>query len=128
MFLQKGISGEPFVPRRIGGIAKGCPRLRKRGNRRVQRHVFPRYAEPRSQKPTSVPPIERFHWAFCWPLAAGCRLQYRRTTIYPISNHREYPLAPNELSTNLLPVPSTFHCRAFVSKSTSLHYHYYITE
>lgn len=109
-----GISGEPFVPRRIGGIAKGCPWLGERGNRQ---HVFPRYAEPRPQKPTSVPPIERFHWALC-RLGSRCRLQYRRTTIYPISNHREYPLAPNDLSANLLPAPGTFHCRTFVSEST----------
>lgn len=61
--------------------------LCKRRDRRLAR-----FSKPRSrglQKPMSVPPIERFHWS----LSAGAAEQYRRATIYPISNHREFPLA-----------------------------------
>lgn len=89
-----GISGRPFA---YPGESMGRQRALERENRRFQRRVFPRRAEPQrgTKAPTSVTPIERFHWALSGPNARCrlCRLQYRRATIYPISNHREHPLA-----------------------------------
>lgn len=53
------------------------------------RHVFPGCGAAVYKSRCQFPPIERFHWTLC----TGAAGQYRRATIYPISNHREFPLA-----------------------------------
>lgn len=110
---------EPACTReRIGGIAKGRSKARfslpptLRRKRRGRRP--PRFSKPRSrgsQKPMSARSRQRD--SIGRSLSARVAGQYRRAAIYPISNHREFPLAhanyrPICLAPTPLPAPRTF--------------------